>query len=142
MKRLLQTLRHRRVIRGAQIAVGLVFLAAALPKIGDPGSFALSVHYFRIVPLAIENLIAVSLPWVELVAGLALVLGIRAREGGVIVTAMMAVFTVAVASALARGLDFECGCFGTGDGARVGAGKLFENTGLLLLAAIATLRAR
>jgi len=135
-------LRHPAVVRGAQILIGLVFLAAALPKIGDPQSFALAVHYFRIVPVPLENLVAVALPWVELVAGLALVLGVRAREGGIVVTAMMVVFIAAVAAAVARGLDIECGCFGTGDGSRAGAAKLLENTGLLALAALSTLRPR
>jgi putative oxidoreductase len=142
MSRLVDFFRHPWLVRGAQIVIGLVFLAAALPKIGDPESFALSVHHFRIVPLALENLVAIALPWIELVAGLALVLGIQARAGGAIVTVLMAVFTVAVAVALARGLDFECGCFGTGDGTRVGATKLLENTTLLLLASIGSLRAR
>ena len=57
-------------------------------------------------------------------------------------TALMVVFTVAVAQAVARGLDFECGCFGTADGSRVGARKLLENTGLTILAAISGLRPR
>jgi hypothetical protein len=55
---------------------------------------------------------------------------------------MMAVFIVAVAVAMARGLDIECGCFGTADGTRVGFVKLLENSGMFALAAIGSLRSR
>ena len=142
MSPLLEKLRHPWIVRTAQVLIGLVFIAAALPKIGDPQSFAAAVHNFRLLPLALENLVALSLPWVELVAGLALVFGLRARAGGLLVSLMMVVFTLAVGIALARGLDVECGCFGTADGSRVGAQKLLENAGLTVLAILGTLRPR
>jgi hypothetical protein len=50
--------------------------------------------------------------------------------------------TLAVASAVTRGLDFECGCFGTSDASRVGPTKLLENLAMLAVAWIATLRPR
>ena len=142
MNRFLQRLRHPWVVRGAQVVIGLVFIAAALPKIGDPRSFADAVHNFRLLPLFFENLVAISLPWIELVAGLALVLGLRARAGGLLASLMMVLFTVAVALAQIRGLDVECGCFGTADGTRVGLLKLLENTGLTVLAVLGALRPR
>lgn len=129
-------------VRSCQIVIGLVLLAAALPKLGDLRSFAASVHNFRIVPVPAENVLAVALPWIELVAGLALLLGIRARAGAVVATALLVVFTAAVAWAVARGLDIECGCFGTADASRVGVRKLLENVGLLALAAAGSLRPR
>lgn len=130
------------LIRLSRIAVGVVFVAAALAKIGDPAAFATQVHHFRLAPLVSENAIAVLLPWVELLAGLALVLGIRARSGAWIAAALMAAFTLAVVSAMARHLDFECGCFGTANATRVGLTKLLENLGLLALSLVASLRAR
>jgi len=142
MNELLQKLRHPWVVRGAQVVIGLVFVAAALPKIGDPQSFSTAVHNFRMLPLFIENLVAVTLPWIELVAGMALVLGLRARAGGLLICLLMVVFTVAVGIGLARGLNVECGCFGTADGSRVGAQKLFENLGFTVLALLGTLRPR
>ena len=142
MNSLLQKLRHPWVVRAAQVLIGLLFIGAALPKIGDPRSFSVAVHNFRLLPLFLENLAAISLPWIELVAGLALVLGVRARAGGLVATLMMVLFTVVVAIALVRGLDVGCGCFGTADGSRVGAQKLLENTGLTVLALLGTLRPR
>jgi len=130
------------LIRACRFAVGIVFIAAALAKIGDPAAFATQVHHFRLAPVAFENAIAVLLPWIELLTGLALVLGVRARSGAWLAAGLMAVFTFAVVSAMARHLDFECGCFGTADATRVGVIKLLENLALTAVALIASLRAR
>jgi uncharacterized membrane protein YphA (DoxX/SURF4 family) len=129
-------------IRSAQVVIGVLFLLSALAKLGDIKSFALQVHNFRILPIAAENLVAITLPWIELMAGLALVLGVRARSGGLVATTMVAVFTVAVISAVARGLDFECGCFGTADSTHVGATKIAQNFGMLAVACVAAVRPR
>lgn len=130
------------LIRFCRVAIGVVFIAAALAKIGDAASFAAQIHNYRLLPVAAENLIAILLPWVELIAGLALVLGVQARPGAVITAVMMVVFTAAVGQAVARGLDFECGCFGTADATRVGGMKLLENLVLTGAAVVASLRLR
>jgi uncharacterized membrane protein YphA (DoxX/SURF4 family) len=133
-------LRHPAVVRGAHLALGLLFGWAALAKLSDLSAFALQVHNFRLLPVAAENLVAVLLPWVELVAALSLVIGIRPRAGAVVSGVLLAVFTLGVASAMARGLDFECGCFGKASATRVGWGKLAQNVGMLALAYVGTLR--
>jgi uncharacterized membrane protein YphA (DoxX/SURF4 family) len=130
------------VRRGAQVVLGLLFLAAALAKIVDPASLAKEVHNFHLVPFWSEHLVAITLPWVELVAGLSLVLGIRARAGAWLAGALLVGFTVGVALAMARGLNFECGCFGTAGGTRVGWAKLGENLAMIVLAVPASLRPR
>ncbi len=131
-----RVLSNPRIVRSAQIVIGVIFAVASLSKIGDLAAFATQVHNFRLAPIWSENLIAMTLPWIELIAALALVLGVRARPGAIVVTVLMAGFTVGVAVAIVRGLDFECGCFGTADHTRVGAVKLAEN--LLMLGVAAT----
>jgi uncharacterized membrane protein YphA (DoxX/SURF4 family) len=135
-------LRDRRTIRVSQLAIGVVFLFAALPKIGDMQSFALQIHNYRMIPVALENLMAITLPWIELVIALALLLGIYPRSGAMLSAGLMVVFLVAIGQAVARGLDIDCGCFGTTRAAEVGFTKLAEDVGLLVLALIASLRAR
>ena len=54
----------------------------------------------------------------------------------------MLLFTIAVGTAWARGLDFECGCFGKASASHIGAKKFAENVALTALAAIATLQRR
>lgn len=142
MKALLEKLAHPWVVRLAQVAIGLVFLAAALAKIGDTTYFAQQVHNYRLAPPWSEHLIAMTMPWIELVAGLALVVGPRRRAGAFLLLVFMLVFTVAVGAAWARGLDFHCGCFGKAGAGVIGARKFFENVGLTLLAAVAFLPPR
>lgn len=136
----MRALRHPGLVRAAQIVLGFLFGWAALAKIVDLSAFALQVHNFRLLPIALESLVAMLLPWVELVAAMALVLGVRRRAGAFVAAVLLAVFTLGVASAMARGLDFECGCFGKANATRVGWGKLGENVGMLVLAWIAALR--
>jgi putative oxidoreductase len=142
VSRALELLRSPLAIRLCRIVVGLVMLAAALGKIGDPTAFASQIHHFRLMPIAGENLLAITLPWIELLVGLALVLGVRARSGAWLALAMMVVFTAAVGQAMARGLDIECGCFGTADAQHVGTVKLLENLAITAASVIASLRAR
>jgi uncharacterized membrane protein YphA (DoxX/SURF4 family) len=130
------------LVRVCRIGIGLVMLAAALGKIGDPAAFSTQIHHYRLVPVGAENLLAILLPWVELLAGLSLVLGAHARSGAWLSAAMMAVFTLAVSTAVARGLDIECGCFGTADASHVGGMKLAENLLLTGAALVASLRLR
>ena len=140
MKTVWRWLAEPAVLRITQIVIGLVFVIAALAKIGDLPWFAQEVHNYRLAPLWSENLVAMVMPWIELVAGLALVLGVRARAGGAVVFALMLVFTVAVAIAWARGLDFRCGCFGKVGASTIGAHKFLENLGLTALAGLAMRR--
>jgi len=123
-----------------RMTIGLVFVVAALAKIGDLPWFAQQVHNFHLAPAWAENVLAMSLPWIELLAGLALVLGTQPRAGAALAFVLMFVFTVAVAIAWARGLDFRCGCFGKAGASTIGAAKFFENVGLTLLAGLAMRR--
>ena len=133
---------HPVVVRASRIVIGVLFAWAALAKLGQLDAFATQVHNFRLVPVALENLVALTLPWIELLAALALILNVRARSGAVVLTVLLTVFTLGVAQAMIRGLDFECGCFGTSDGTRVGTFKILQNLGMLAVAFVATRRSR
>ena len=88
-----------------------VFIYAAIGKILDPEHFAELVNGYRILPIPVVNLAAIILPWMELLCGLSLLSGILVRSSGLLLAGVNAIFFVAVASAMARGLDIECGCF-------------------------------
>jgi uncharacterized membrane protein YphA (DoxX/SURF4 family) len=140
MEAIKRFLADNRTIRISQVLIGLLFAASSLAKLGDLHSFAEQVHNFKLLPVALDHLVAMTLPWIELVAALALLLGIRARSGSMVASALMVVFTLGVLIAMARGLDIECGCFGTADGTRVGLVKVLENSGMLALALVGSLR--
>ena len=128
------------IVRVGRLVLGLIMIAAGFGKITDPAAFATQIRHFAILPAGLENLPAILLPWVEVVCGLSLLTGVRARSAAWLSAAMLVAFTLAVGSAMARGLDIECGCFGTADSTRVGGFKLIENLAFTAIAAIASLR--
>lgn len=119
----------------ARLVIGAVFIVAALDKIIAPDEFAKSILNYLIVPDQLINLMALVLPWLELLCGIALVLGMWVRTSAAIAGALLVIFIVAVASAMLQGLDINCGCFSQkGEGTKVGWPKVFENIGLTTLA--------
>lgn len=95
----------------ARIALGLIFIVAALPKIVDPPSFAHAVYNYRILPGALVNLVALTLPWLELLSGLALVLGLVPRGASIVIGGLLLVFLGGISLNLARKNPIDCGCF-------------------------------
>jgi uncharacterized membrane protein YphA (DoxX/SURF4 family) len=104
-----------------QLALGIIFVVAALPKIADPPSFAHMIYNYRIVPGALVNLMGITMPWIELLCGLALILGIWRGTAAGIIAAMLMVFMTAIGINLARGNAIDCGCFDV-----TAAGKTIE----------------
>jgi uncharacterized membrane protein YphA (DoxX/SURF4 family) len=121
----------------ARLLLGLVFLMAAWPKIQAPVDLAWAIVGYRLVPEVLVAPLALFLPWLELWSALAVLIGPRKfrRAGAMMVAFLLLSFMAAAAQGLARGLDFECGCFGTQDGRRPGL-LFFLEDGLLFLTAI------
>ena len=115
----------------ARIIVGSVFIYAAIGKIADPAFFAKEIANYRMLPEFTLNIIALSMPWMELVVAVFLIAGIRLKANAVISGLLLAVFIFAVLSAMARGLNISCGCF-SHKIVFVGWKKILENTGLLI----------
>ena len=110
-----------------RIIVGFVFIYAGILKISDPAGFSDAINNYDLLPLSFVNFFAISLPWIEVVAGLFLLFGISVKENSFIISVMLVAFILAIAISLGRGLNIECGCFGTNSGTKVGIIKLVEN---------------
>jgi uncharacterized membrane protein YphA (DoxX/SURF4 family) len=95
-----------------RIALGLVFLLAALPKIGDPPGFAKAIWAYQLVPASLLNPLALLLPWLELFCGLALLTGTWIRPAALWAGALLVTFSLALGINLARHHPVDCGCFG------------------------------
>jgi len=115
----------------ARVIVGGVFVVAGSLKILHPAAFANDIANYRLMPHDLINLLAIMLPWVEVVTGGLLIAGIWKRADALLITLMMIVFLVAIGQALYRGLDIRCGCFGTVEARRVSALALAEDAALL-----------
>ena len=94
-----------------QIALGAIFVVAALPKVVDPPSFAHMIYNYRLVPGAAVNALALVMPWVEILVGLALILGVWPREAAALAGLLLLVFIAAIGLNLVRGHAVDCGCF-------------------------------
>jgi putative oxidoreductase len=127
---------HALVALAARLYLGSLFLLACWHKLLDPHAFAVDIATYQVLPLALVNPMAIVLPWVELVAGLLLVLGLRTRAASLLVAAMLAMFTAAIAVAVARGLDVACGCFASQGAAEdpISWRTIVRDTAWLLLA--------
>jgi putative oxidoreductase len=96
----------------ARIALGALFVFAGAAKANDPGELAAEVQKYNLLPWIPCVLLALYLPWLEILAGLLLVLK-KFEKGALLVIAfLLVIFTLALASAMVRGLNIDCGCFG------------------------------
>jgi uncharacterized membrane protein YphA (DoxX/SURF4 family) len=105
-------IRNRAVLLAFRIVVGGLFLYAGAIKIADPLGFAQDIDNYRLVPRAIAFFAALILPWVETLAGAALIAGLFKRTSAGLIALMLVFFILLVAVTMARGLDVDCGCFG------------------------------
>jgi putative oxidoreductase len=104
-------LRSPRVQLVLRLVLGAFFVYASLDKIWSPAAFAKIVYQWQVAGPVPSNLVAVTLPWIELLAGLLLVAGVWKRESALVIALMLAVFIVSAGSVMARGIDVEnCGC--------------------------------
>jgi len=140
----MKLLRAPLVHRLLGIVLGAVFLYASVDKILKPGDFARIVYHYQVIGPSqwvgawAPNLLAIVLPWIEVVVGLALLTGVWRREAALVAGALLGVFVVAVASALVRGIDIEnCGCFSvSGEGRGAGLALIFGDLAMLAAAAV------
>ncbi len=116
-----QALTHPWLTIRVQLALGAIFIAAAIPKIVDPPSFAHMIYNYRLVPGPLVNVMALLMPWAEILAGIALILGVWKRGARMLIGLMLVVFIVAILINVARGNAIDCGCFNVSE-----AGKTFE----------------
>lgn len=132
---------RRRADLFALTLVAGLWIVAALFKLADPAAFARDIEHYRIVSASAAAPAAVYLPWLEIALGLGLWLP-RFREAARFLSILLLLgFCGALASALARGLDIDCGCFGTGGPKASASWALARNLVLIALLAAPRFRA-
>ncbi len=94
------------------LIVGGIFIYAGVIKAMDPVGFANDIDNYKILPWPLTVRLAFYLPWLEILCGLAVILGLLYRGGLLILTMLISIFIIASVIAKARGLDITCGCFG------------------------------
>ena len=95
-----------------RVGLAALFVYAGAKKAYDPGAFAIEIQRYQMVPWILGALASVYLPWLEMLAGALLLLKRFERGALLLITCLLLVFTLALASAMFRGLSIDCGCFG------------------------------
>jgi len=128
---------NRIFLRAVGLAIGAIFIYASVDKVLHPDRFADAVHEYDMLPLFAVNAFALAMPWVELVVGVALIIGVWRRAAGLLTATLSVAFMVAIAQAEIRGLRIECGCFSvSGMSATEASWGLFARDAALLLGSV------
>ena len=124
--------RHLWVYHLCRVLLGLVFVYASYDKILHPQAFAESVFNYQILPDAFVNLIALILPWLELLLGLCLIAGVWLPGATVAGTGLLFFFLGLLVYNQIRGLVIHCGCFSTETSeGPAGLGTILRDIGFL-----------
>jgi uncharacterized membrane protein YphA (DoxX/SURF4 family) len=97
-----------------RLFLGFVLIYAGATKIGHPLTSQRAVQAYELLPDGLANTIGLALPFLEVVLGVLLVIGLFTRPVAIASTLLMVVFILGISQAWARGLTIDCGCFGGG----------------------------
>ncbi|MBV8368393.1 MAG: DoxX family membrane protein [Candidatus Eremiobacteraeota bacterium] len=124
-----------------RLVLGAIFIVAGASKIGHGAEFAAQIAGFRILPQPVIAPMALALPFLEVLLGGYLVLGLFTRAAGWIAVLLLALFDGAIASAVVRGMTVSCGCFGPNDKTVTTWAEVARDAIFVLLAVVVALRA-
>ena len=106
----------RAVSLGLRIALGAILVYSAWSKLKDSWAlFAMAVDSYQVLPLWGVRLVARTLPWVELLIGVLLIVGRWMRVATVACSLLLLVFFGLMVRAHLKGMEINCGCFGPGE---------------------------
>ena len=109
----------------SRLILGGIFVYASYDKIIHPVPFAEIVYNYQILPDVLVNLVSLFLPWIELMVGLSLILGIWLPGAVLLCNLLLLAFFSTLVFNLARGLDIDCGCFTVSVGSSSGGHMLW-----------------
>ncbi len=124
-----------------RIALGLTFVVAGGLKIGHADVFASQIAGFELLPQALVAPLALLLPFVEVLVGAYLIIGLFTRAAAVAAAILLAVFDTAIALAVVRGLHASCGCFGPADQTTTSWGEVARDAAIVVVAVVIAWRA-
>ena len=118
----------------ARVIVGAVLIYAGATKAAAPAEeFALVIDAYAVIPTSLALPMAGLLPWVELIVGWALLLGVGGRAASSAAAVMFGFFLTALGSVVVRGIPLpNCGCFGDAMHFTPAQASIFDSTLLAL----------
>jgi putative oxidoreductase len=133
--------RNKAIFLVFRFVLGGLFIYAGVVKVVDPLDFAQNIRNYRLVGQALSFVAAIVLPWIEILAGAFLVAGVWRRGAALLITGLLVFFIVLTAVTMARGLDVDCGCFGSLS-RKSGWGVILEDLGMLALGLMLLIKER
>lgn len=124
--------RNRVLLLAFRVVLGGLFIYAGVVKALDPLDFAQDIRAYRLVGQTLSFVVAVTLPWLEILAGALLIAGVWRRGAALVIAGLLVFFIVLTLVTMARGLDVDCGCFGSLS-RKSGWGVVVEDLGMLVL---------
>jgi uncharacterized membrane protein YphA (DoxX/SURF4 family) len=122
------------ILLASRIILGGLFIYASHDKIIHPLAFAQVIHYYRLTPPELINVLAVIFPWMEFLAGLFLIIGFRVRSSSLLINILLVFFAIVLAITATRGINVACGCFTTSTAVKSNLLlRIIEDIGMLLL---------
>ncbi len=104
-------LRNRWLHRALGVVMGGIFLYAAGSKLVDPRPLVTIIWGYRILPAGPINLLAIYMPWLELLVGIGLLTGFKRRAAALWGAGLLVMFITALGINAVRGVNVACGCF-------------------------------
>jgi len=133
--------RNKTLLLVVRLILGGLFVYAGAVKVLDPLDFAQDIRNYRLVGPSLSFIAAIVLPWLEILAGLALILGIWMRGAALVVSGLLVFFIILTLVTMIRGLDVDCGCFGAVS-RKSGWGVILEDLGMLALGLVLLVKER
>ncbi len=121
--------------------IAAIFIFAGITKILHPENFARDIDNYRMLPYLLVTIMAIILPWLEILCGIFLIIGKWEKGAAFMLLILTLMFLIAMSSAIFRELDITCGCFAmTAEGTKVGMTRLVQDSILFGIILIINLR--
>jgi uncharacterized membrane protein YphA (DoxX/SURF4 family) len=112
--------------------IGGIFIYAGMSKVHYPGEFAENLAAYQMLPYWVVNIAAVVLPWIEIICGLLLIVGLKSRVAASVNGMLLLIFIAGILINLLKGTPINCGCFDS-VGAQISWKDVFRDLGWFAL---------
>jgi putative oxidoreductase len=122
----------RYIFLALRLLIGGIFFYAGLEKMFEPFNFSMAIYYYKLLPDPLIGVVAATLPSIEIVAALFLLFGFNTKGAAALISLLLLIFISLIIVTAIRGLDIDCGCFGSLE-RKVGLLAILEDTSLLAI---------
>lgn len=122
----------RYIFLALRLLIGGIFFYAGLEKMFEPFNFSMAIYNYKLLPDPLIGVVAATLPSIEIVAALFLLFGFNTKGAAALISLLLLIFISLIIVSAIRGLDIDCGCFGSLE-RKVGLLAILEDTSLLAI---------